>query len=76
MSKFTQKAKDKSLGNNKVIGRMMIEFNRHSKTIERWINDGADELSSPATLDIIKQETGLSEIEILEQESINEAVQK
>ncbi len=68
MSTLTQKAKDKVLGNHKAIGRLMAHFNRHSKTIETWIKSGADELSSPAAIEIIKEETGLIDAEILESE--------
>lgn len=41
-------------------------FHRKFRTIETWVRDNDDMLSSPAVVAIIEKETGLSESEILE----------
>lgn len=45
-------------------------FNKHFGTVERWINMNIDNgpLTTTAAMKIIKEETGLSEEQILEQE--------
>lgn len=43
-------------------------FHRKFRTIETWVRDNDDMLSSPAVVAIIEKETGLSEDEILETE--------
>lgn len=68
MATISQKAVDKSLTNNRVIGRLMAHFDRHYETIKRWLINKDDCLTVPKAIEIIQQETGLTDMEILEEE--------
>jgi hypothetical protein len=67
MNKITNTAKDKLKGNQVAIGKLMILFRKSSSTVERWIEDRNAMLTTPNALKIIRQETGLSTGEILEE---------
>lgn len=73
METIAKKAADKCLGNNRVIGRLMAHFDRHSETIKRWFTDSDERLMTPASLQIIREETGLTDSEILENEEVEKA---
>lgn len=66
MQILTNKAADQIKGNQKAIGRLMTLFNKSSFTIGRWIEDKDVRLGLPASFQIIKEESGLSDKEILE----------
>jgi hypothetical protein len=68
MATISQKAIDKSLANNRVIGRLMAHFDRHYETIRRWIKVGDESLTTPKAVQVIREETGLTDFEILEDE--------
>lgn len=68
---------DRALGlipkNNRIIGRLMIAFDRGQNTIENWIESKDVRLTTPMAVLIIAEETGLKESEILEEsaETVN-----
>lgn len=68
MATISQKAIDKSIGNNRVIGRLMTHFDRHYETIRRWIIGKDECLTTPVPMQVIREETGLADSEILEEE--------
>lgn len=68
MATISQRAIDKSLTNNRVIGRLMTHFDRHSETIKRWFLNKDESLTTPYAKQVIREETGLTDSEILEEE--------
>jgi len=68
MATISQKAVDKSISNNRVIGRLMAHFDRHYETIRRWFLAKDESLTTPKVLQVIREETGLTDSEILEEE--------
>lgn len=52
----------------KAKNRLALVFNKSSYTIEKWIRDNDDNLTKAAALLIIREELGLTDEEILEQE--------
>lgn len=68
--KITQQAIDKIRGNNSAIGRLMQAFDRGQKSIEVWMNNKDIRLTTPTAVQIIQEETGLSEDEILEADPV------
>lgn len=52
--------------NNKLIGRLIMEFNRGQNTIENWLKSDNSPLTTPLGVKIISEETGLTDEEILE----------
>ena len=67
MVTISTKAQNKLTGNQRAIGKLMILFNVHSKTIERMIDKKDIRLTTPQALEIIKEETDLNEDHILNQ---------
>lgn len=61
-----QETKEAIKSNNRIVGRLMILFDRGQKTIENWLDNDDIRFTTPAAMDIIKTETGLTEAEILE----------
>jgi hypothetical protein len=59
--------------NKKVKALLAIHFNKHYNTIENWIKNADAMLTTPDSVKIISQETGLTEGEILEREEETEA---
>lgn len=68
MATISQKAIDKSLSNNRIIGRLMTHFDRHPETIKRWLINKEESLTTPIPMQVFREETGLSDAEILEEE--------
>lgn len=67
MKVISQLAIDRIKGNNTCVAKLMILFNgKHHKTIMRWMEDRDVRLISPSALEIIIEETGLKEKDILE----------
>jgi len=48
--------------------RLALELNKSSYTIEKWIRDNDDSLTKAAAMKIIREELGLTDSEILEEE--------
>ena len=71
---ITDTAISKIKGNNRLIARLMIEFNRGQNTIENWMESKDTRLTTPAATKIIAEETGLSQDEILENKRVNDSV--
>lgn len=57
-------------GNNRLIGRLMIAFNRSQNTIENWMAAKDVRLTTPIAVQIIAQESGLQDAEILVEDSL------
>lgn len=58
---------------NACMGRLMGAFNRREKSIENWLESKDIRLTTPSAVQIIKEETGLSDIEILVETEKREA---
>lgn len=67
---LNRKAADQIKTNNKLIGRLMGAFNRGQKTIENWIDQNNVLLTTPLAVEIISEETGLVESQILESDKV------
>lgn len=62
-----------TIRNHKVVkNRLALELNKSSYTIERWIKENDDNLTKAASMAIIREELGLTDSEILQEE--NESV--
>jgi hypothetical protein len=59
-------------GNNKLMGRLMIAFDRGQNTIENWMASKDIRLTTPTAVQIIREETGLQDEEILEEDKQTE----
>lgn len=55
-------------GNNRLLGRLMVAFDRRQNTIENWCTSKDVRLTTPTAVQIIKEETELLESDILEEE--------
>lgn len=64
----TDKAIEGIKGNNKLMGRLMIAFDRGQNTIENWMALKDIRLTTPTAVQIIREETGLTDAEILEED--------
>jgi hypothetical protein len=67
MQTITTKAIELIRGNQKVIGRLMALFNKSSDTINRWIDGNDIRLTTFAALQILREETELTDDQILEE---------
>lgn len=67
MVRISDKAVDKIRGNNSCVARLMIAFNKHAMTIDRWLNSKDIRLTTPGAIQIIEEETELKREEILEE---------
>lgn len=63
-------------GNNLLIGRLMILYNRGQKTIENWIASRDSRLATPKAVQIISEETGLEAQQLLTEEVIENGTSK
>lgn len=71
---ITDKAIGKIKGNNILMGRLMIAFDRGQNTIENWMDSKDIRLTTPTAVQILMEETDLAYEDILETEvTINEA---
>ena len=66
MIQITDSAISKVKGSNRIIGKLMTEFNKGQKAIENWLAAKDVRLTTPAAVAIIKEESGLDDSEILE----------
>jgi len=64
--KITDRAVTAIKKNNRLIGRLIMTFNRGQNTIENWMKADDSPLTTPAAINIISEETGLAQDEILE----------
>lgn len=67
MVTITNKALEAFKGNNKLIARLMIAFDRGQNTIENWMASKDVRLTTPIAVQIIMEETELTNAEILEE---------
>ena len=58
--------------NNKLMGRLMGAFDRGQNTIENWLSSKDVRLTTPTAVQIISEESGLTEGEILEESEVKE----
>lgn len=65
--RLTGKAKDAINGNTRLKNRLALEFDCSVFTIKRWLDEGEVRLTAPSSTIIIKEETGLTDAEILEE---------
>lgn len=66
--KLTDKAKTAINGSTRLKNRLALEFDCSVFTIKRWIDDDEVRLTAPDATRIIKEETGLTDAEILEED--------
>jgi hypothetical protein len=69
---ISDKAINSIKGNNRLIGRLLIAFDRGQNTLENWMRDKDIRLTTPTAVQIIHEETGLSSEEILEGEAVSQ----
>lgn len=55
-------------GNNRLMAKLMIAFDRGQNTIENWCASKDVRLTTPTAVQVIKEETGLEDSQILEEE--------
>lgn len=60
-------------GNNRLMGRLMIAFDRGQNTIENWMALKDVRLTTPTAVQIISEESELNPEEILEEDTVKEA---
>lgn len=63
-------------GSNRIIARLMILYNRGQNTIENWMAARDIRLTAPAAVQIIREESGLEDSEILEDTVASEEPQR
>lgn len=62
---LSKKAADAIKDSNKLMGLLMGAFNKGQKTIENWIEGKDIRLTTPLAVELIAQETGFAQDEIL-----------
>ena len=67
--KLKQAAIDRIKVNTRIKNLLALALDRSVYTVTRWIEDNDDNLTKAAALKIIREETGLSDEDILEMES-------
>jgi hypothetical protein len=74
--KLTTKAISEIKKNQRLKNRLALELEKSGYTVERWITENEDNgfLTTAKSLQIIKQETDLTDSEILEEEAEKEPV--
>ena len=72
--KISQEAIAAIKNNNRVKARLMLEFSKTHRAVDLWIEKNSLVLTTPGAIAIIKKETGLSEAEILIDETQTEKV--
>lgn len=65
MVTISNKAQNKLKNNQRAIAKLVLLFDVHAKTIERWIDSKDVRLTNPSALEIIKEETSLNEDHLL-----------
>jgi hypothetical protein len=65
---ITNKAISEIKSSNKLMGRLMAAFDRGQRSMEKWLESKDIRLTTPTAVLIIKEETGLDDSQILEEE--------
>jgi hypothetical protein len=68
MITITDKAVSEGRKNNVLVGRLMSAYNKTQNTVWNWFDNKNPILTTPDAVRIIKEETGLSDQEILEED--------
>lgn len=76
--KLTNKAIAEIKTNRRLKNRLALDLEKSGYTVERWISENEDNgfLTTAKALQIIKEETGLTDDQILEEETEHETVNK
>lgn len=69
--KISEKAITAIKSTSRVKAKLMLAFERDSRTVEFWFKKNSPMLTTAAALKIIMEETGLNQDEILEDEPVN-----
>jgi hypothetical protein len=67
--KLSNSAIEAIKGNPRIMNLIAAEMECTESTVRRWINNNDDELTKAVPLQIIREETGLTDDEILTRES-------
>ncbi len=70
--KLQNKAIQELKDNMRLRNRLAFDLNKSPATINRWIIDNDDNLTKAAVLEIIRQETGMVDSQILEELSVGQ----
>lgn len=70
MTKISDMAILRIRKNKKIIGRIAIQFDKHYRSVEVWVENRSPMLTTPDAVRIISEETGLTESEILDESEI------
>lgn len=65
MVTISNKAQKQLKNNQRAIAKLVLLFDVHAKTIERWIESKDVRLTNPSALEIIREETELNEDHLL-----------
>lgn len=65
---LTSKALAEIKSNTRLKNLLALELDRSVHTIEKWIKDNDEMLTTASALEVIRKETGLTDSEILERE--------
>lgn len=68
--KLSKKALDKILEDMSIRLKIAIALNCSEGTINRYLRQNHDNLTKAAALEVIRTETGLADVEILEEEAM------
>lgn len=68
--KLTNKALQEIKASKRLKNRLALDLDISPSTLNRWIADNDDNLTKAAALQIIREETGLSDSEILEETEV------
>lgn len=71
--KLTQIAIDQIKSNKRLRALLALALDKSDFTIQRYITTNDDSLTKAAAMQVIREETGLDDFEILEMESVGEA---
>jgi hypothetical protein len=66
---ISEKAISEIKKSNRIMGRLMIAFDRGQNTIENWLVSKDIRLTTPTAVQIISEESELTEADILETET-------
>jgi hypothetical protein len=70
--KLTKIALDEIKSNKRARARLALALDKSDFTIQRYLASNSDELTKAAALEVIRQETGLDDSEILEKETVQQ----
>jgi len=67
---ISDKAIEAIKGNNRLMARLMMAFDRGQNTIENWMVSKDIRLTTATAMQIFREETGLTDSELLEDETV------